>query len=83
MGVLVNGTMGPLEKGTISVMPINYKLRSGKTQITQDFGPSVFSTTIPITITPATSYEHTTIEVLVSFANAPANAVLTAKVWIG
>lgn len=82
-GVLINGTMAPLDEGKIKVKPLNYKLKSGEEIIVQRFGPSIFSTTIPIFITPASSYENTTIEILVSFSEIPENAILTARVWIG
>lgn len=58
-------------------------LQAGEQIVTQKFGPSIFSTTIPINITPASNYENTTIEILISFSEIPASAVLTARVWIG
>lgn len=82
-GVLLNGTMGPLDEGTISIMPLNYKLKSGETKLLQRFGPSIFGTTIPIFVTPKSDYENTRIELLVSISEAPSDAVLTAKTWIG
>lgn len=82
-GALINGTMGPLDEGLISIMPLNYKLKSGKEKITQRFGTSMFGTTIPIVVTPKSSYENTRIELMVSISEAPSYAVLTAKTWIG
>lgn len=82
-GALINGSMAPLDEGRILVKPLNYKLKSGEQIVTQKFGPSIFSTTIPINITPASSYENTTIEILISFSEIPASAVLTGRVWIG
>ncbi len=83
MGAVVNGTMGFSTVGRISVSPLNYQFKTGESIKGVEFGSQSYGTTLPITVTPKSSYEGKRIELLVSIVGTASDIYLTAHVSVG
>lgn len=81
VGAVPNGTIGLGAVGKITIVPLNFKLKTGATKIEQPVGFSQFGQEMMFDITPTSDYKNSELVFNASIWGATSDTVLTANIY--